>query len=81
LFIAVRNGHIKRITDPDIELPVFEISGSNIVNNFIAFPSQKNVSMRVRHPIVVLLVKNVVMASFSWTNISGLKLPSLTTRM
>ena len=56
---AVRNGHIKRITDPDIELPVFEISGSNVVNNLIAYPASKNASMRVKMPVLVLLVKNV----------------------
>lgn len=38
---------------------MFEISGSNIVNNYIAFPSQANTSMRIKLPILVLLVKNV----------------------
>lgn len=56
----MRNGHIKRITDLDIELPVFEICGTNIINNFVAFPNQKNASMKVRFPILVLLAKNVV---------------------
>jgi hypothetical protein len=55
----VRNGHIKRITDLDIELPVFEISGNNIVNNYIAFPGEKQGSLRIKMPILVLLVKNV----------------------
>ena len=50
---------MKRITDPDIELPVFEISGSNVVNNLIAYPASKNASMRVKMPVLVLLVKNV----------------------
>jgi|JI10StandDraft_1071094.scaffolds.fasta_scaffold168342_3 hypothetical protein len=59
---AVRNGHIKRITDMDIELPVFELSGANIINNFIAFPSQKNSSMKIKFPILVLLAKNVVLS-------------------
>ena len=59
LVSIVRNGHIKRITDVDIELPVFEICGSNIINNLISFPSQKGQSMRIKLPILVLLVKNV----------------------
>jgi hypothetical protein len=56
---SVRNGHIKRITDLDIELPVFEISGNNIINNYLAYPAGKNASMKIRMPILVLLVKNV----------------------
>lgn len=70
----VRNGHIKRITDQDIELPVFEISGSNIINNFIAFPANKNHSLKIKMPILVLLVKNVVYFIFSLTNILDSKL-------
>lgn len=55
----VRNGHIKRITDSDVELPVFEICGANIANNYIAFPAQKNASLKIKYPVLVLLVKNV----------------------
>lgn len=47
----------------DIQLPVFEISGTNIVNNYIGFPNNKNGSMKMKMPILVLLVKNVVNAS------------------
>jgi len=71
---AVQNGHIKRITDQDIELPVFEISGTNIINNYIAFPAQKNQSMRIKFPVLVLLVKNVENALFSWISILDSKL-------
>ena len=64
----------------DIELPVFEISGSNILNNFIAFPSAKNGSMKMKLPILVLLVKNVVIALCSWTNTSDSRWLSWTIR-
>ncbi len=37
--------------------------------------------MRIKMPILVLLVKNVEKGWFSWTSTSGLKLPYLTTRM
>ena len=67
----MRNGHIKRITDADIELPVFEISGSNVLNNFIAFPATKNASMRVKMPVLVLLVKNVALQAGRWTSTSA----------
>ncbi len=69
----MRNGHIKRVTDQDIELPVFEISGSNILNNYLAYPSGKNHSLRVRMPILVLLAKNVVLPLPSSTSTSGSK--------
>ena len=69
----MRNGHIKRITDTDIELPVFEISGSNVVNNYIAYPATKNASMHVKMPVLVLLVKNVSPETHRWTSTLGLK--------
>jgi Protein of unknown function (DUF667) len=59
------------VTDQDIDLPVFEISGSNIINNYIAYPSSKNSSMRIKMPILVLLAKNVVIFLLRWTSTSG----------
>lgn len=55
----MRNGHIKRLTDPDIDLPVIEVAGTNIQRNFIALPANPQASLRIKMPILVLLVKNV----------------------
>lgn len=55
----VQNGHIKRLTDADIDLPVIEICGVNINKNFIALPSNPASSLKIKMPILVLLVKNV----------------------
>ena len=35
----VRNGHIKRITDQDIQSSVLEIMGTNVSTNFITCPA------------------------------------------
>lgn len=55
----VRNGHIKRLTDPDIDLPAIEISGTNILQNYLAVPANPKSSLKIKYPIIVLLVKNV----------------------
>ena len=47
------------MTDQDLELPVFEVSGNNIASNYVAYPHGKNESMRMKMPILVILVKNV----------------------
>ena len=57
---SVRNGHIKRLTDQDIDLPVIEIVGTNIQKNYIALPANPQHSLRIKMPILVLLVKNVL---------------------
>jgi hypothetical protein len=65
-YYLVQNGHIKRLTDGDIDLPVIEIFGVNINKNFLALPANPASSLRIKMPILVLLVKNV--------NISNIKL-------
>ena len=57
--IIVRNGHIKRLTDQDIDLPVIEICGTNIINNYLSIPNNPKASLKMKMPILVLLVKNV----------------------
>jgi hypothetical protein len=55
----VSNGHIKRVTDQDIELPVFEIIGTNVQKNYIALPESDKSSLKIKMPILVILAKNV----------------------
>jgi hypothetical protein len=59
LYQVVQNGYIKRLTDQDIELPVIEICGNNILKNYIALPVNPSSSLKIKMPIFVLLVKNV----------------------
>lgn len=38
--IAVHNGHIKRLTDQDIQSSVLEIMGTNVTTAFVTCPQQ-----------------------------------------
>jgi hypothetical protein len=42
----VRNGHIKRITDQDIQSSVLEIMGTNVSTNYITCPAGKEKNIR-----------------------------------
>jgi hypothetical protein len=39
LFYSVHNGHIKRLTDQDIQSSVLEIMGTNVTTAFITCPA------------------------------------------
>jgi len=54
----VRNGHIKRITDPDIQSSVLEISGSNVSTNFITCPADPKKTLGIKLPFLVMIIKN-----------------------
>ena len=55
----VRNGHIKRITDQDIQSSVLEIMGTNVSTNFITCPADKNKTLGIKLPFLVMIIKNV----------------------
>ena len=55
----VRNGHIKRITDPDIQSSVLEIMGTNVSTNFITCPSESNKTLGIKLPFLVMIIKNL----------------------
>jgi len=56
---TVRNGHIKRITDPDIQSSVLEIMGTNVSTNYIVCPAEPNQTLGIKLPFLVMIVKNV----------------------
>ena len=56
---AVRNGHIKRLTDYEIQGSVLELMGTNVNNTFIACPAEPEKTLGIRQPLMVLLVKNL----------------------
>ena len=56
---CVRNGHIKRITDPDIQSSVLEIMGTNVSTNFITCPADANKTLGIKLPFLVMIIKNV----------------------
>ena len=60
----MRNGHIKRITDPDIQSSVLEIMGTNVSTNYITCPADANKTLGIKLPFLVMIIKNVTLASF-----------------
>ena len=57
--VQVRNGHIKRITDQDIQSSVLEIMGTNVSTNHITCPADKNKTLGIKLPFLVMIIKNV----------------------
>ena len=60
----VRNGHIKRITDADIQSSVLEIIGSNVSTTYITCPAQEKGKKRkkvlgIKLPFLVMIIKNL----------------------
>ena len=55
----MRNGHIKRITDPDIQSSVLEIMGTNVSTNYITCPVDAQKTLAIKLPFLVMIIKNV----------------------
>ena len=55
----VRNGHIKRITDNDIQSSVLEIMGTNVSTNYITCPADPKKTLGIKLPFLVMIIKNV----------------------
>ena len=69
----VHNGHIKRITDQDIQSSVLEIMGTNVTTAFITCPQNEAETLGIKLPFLVMIIKNVRMPSFSSRNTSPLR--------
>jgi hypothetical protein len=55
----IRNGHIKRLTDQDIQSSVLEIMGTNVSTNFITCPADPKKTLGIKLPFLVMIIKNV----------------------
>ena len=55
----VCNGHIKRITDNDIQSSVLEIMSTNISTTFITCPADPQKTLGIKLPFLVMIIKNV----------------------
>ena len=55
----VRNGHIKRLTDSDIQSSVLEIIGTNTSTVHIVCPADPNKVLGIKLPFLVMIIKNV----------------------
>lgn len=56
---VVRNGHIKRITDNDIQSLVLEIVGTNVSTTYITCPADPKKTLGIKLPYLVMIVKNM----------------------
>jgi len=56
---SVNNGHLKRLTDADIESPVIELIGANVNKNFITCPADPNTTLGISMHTIVLLIKSL----------------------
>ena len=59
IFVQVRNGHIKRITDNDIQSLVLEIVGTNVSTTFITCPADPKKTLGIKLPFLVMIIKNL----------------------
>ena len=57
---SVKNGHIKRVTDGDIQSAAIEIIGANVTNNYIAHPPDNTSSLGIKMHNIVLQIKSVI---------------------
>lgn len=59
MYLQVRNGHIKRITDNDIQSLVLEIISSNVSVTFITCPCDPKKTLGIKLPFLVMIIKNL----------------------
>ena len=57
--VAVHNGHIKRISDQDIQSTVLEVGSTNITTTFITCPADPKATLGIKLPFLVMIVKNM----------------------
>lgn len=55
----VRNGHVKRITDDDIQSSVLELMGSNVATCYITCPANPKQTLGIKLPFLVMIIKNM----------------------
>merc|ERR1711935_1151057 len=55
----VRNGHIKLMTDTDIQSCVIEIMGTNVSTNYITAPADPQKTLGIKLPFLVMIIKNL----------------------
>ncbi|XP_055353496.1 cilia- and flagella-associated protein 20-like [Paramacrobiotus metropolitanus] len=56
---ALNGGHIKRITDEDVQSLVLELASPNVSTCWIACPADDKKSLGIKLPFLVMIVKNL----------------------
>ncbi len=57
--ITLKNGHVRRDKDPDIDSCAIEIIGANVNNNFISTPADPEAGLNIKMPTIVFQVKHL----------------------
>ena len=55
----MRNGHVKRLTDQDIQSSVLEIMGTNVTTTFLTAPLDTKKTLGIKLPFLVMIIKNL----------------------
>ncbi|KAL3280868.1 hypothetical protein HHI36_004096 [Cryptolaemus montrouzieri] len=55
----VKNGHIRRLVDEEVKSLVLEISGTNVATTYITCPQKPRVSLAIKLPFLVMIIKNM----------------------
>ena len=55
----MQNGHVKRITDADIQSSVVEVMGTNVSTNYIVCPADSKKTLGIKLPFLVMILKNM----------------------
>eukprot|EP00792_Barthelona_sp_PAP020_P004489 TRINITY_DN2161_c0_g2_i1.p1 TRINITY_DN2161_c0_g2~~TRINITY_DN2161_c0_g2_i1.p1 ORF type:complete len:195 (+),score=28.97 TRINITY_DN2161_c0_g2_i1:39-623(+) len=55
----VQNGHIKRITDPEIQSLVLEIMGTNVATTYISCPQNPQDVLGIKLPFLIMIIKSM----------------------
>ena len=57
--ITLKNGHVRRDKDLDIDTCAIEVIGANVNNNFISCPANPEDSLGIKMPTIVFQVKHL----------------------
>lgn len=55
----IRNGHIKRLTDNDLNSAVIHIQGDNVSTTYITCPADPKQTLGIKLPYLVMIIKNL----------------------
>jgi len=55
----LKNGHITRVTDEEIESDVIEVMGNNVATTYLTCPGDATQTLGIKLPYLVLIIKNM----------------------
>ena len=55
----MKDGHVRRVHDEDIQSPVLEVEGRTLSTTFLVCPADASKTLAIKLPYLVLLVKNL----------------------